>query len=614
MTIHSLLPPPANLQQIMSDLQPADFSRLGPDTGIAGTTATMSDTGAGAISSHQWLDALNPAVSQLAFHNVATLAPDASGFADAVRSGTPGFDYVLAAMSSAAYDPANASIPGWEVAGADQLPPGFAEAVHNDPDITLEMQPDGSFRCTQTGLEVVVFTDGRGNYVAAFAGTNEPLDWFTNVSNATGGQVNLTRQGNRAYDQGIGFVGMLNEYAGPGHLVVTGHSLGGGLAASAAWVHGIPAVTFNAAGASVFTLDKNGADNPLGLVFGDEEREGLVRNHVLEGDPLTWLQEYSLLAPLIPDGAGETIIHDNATADSWLLGLNSPLELHGIAGVMTAMETQVPTIASIDTAEDGGTLVTVRIPAEGNIIVEVVVEFAGDAEGQAAAGDFIRDFPLTGQVPNDGPGTVVSRTDVHLGPWSTGDGALQATIDSNSAQLTEHADGSRTISVNLSEGGATLEQDLHYRPDGTLERIETTVQYNDGATLTIHQDFDTNGEEVLDDRRYHLHFLDHGGNPVVLVLDEAGMQELNHTTVTARDNAGWGLPMLDSVFGEDGSPLVGEGNIGFAISLVRTEGNDAQAGMADYLLAISTMGDGDNNPRTSIALPGELVPADPDQG
>lgn len=593
----------------VSTAAPATAMNVPAHTSVSATNGivALENTRNGAANFYS-VGVLHPTIASHALMSSQSTTTTSASFADQVRSGTPGFDLILAQMSKGAYAPSNVAIPGWSVATPNNMPPGFADSLPPG----VEMLPDGRIVCQETGLQAVIYTDGAGHYVLAFAGTdpNSFSDWSTNVSNGTSGMINLNPNDplGRAYAQGIQITGLLADSVGKENVVVTGHSLGGGMAAAASWVQGVPAVTFNAAGPSIATLIHNQADVSGGELFGfSGDHSASIRNYVLDGEPLTWFQENSGLAPR---AVGENIRLDNATADSWLLGLKSPLALHGINGVIAAMQTSAPSILNVEQTDTGGTRITVFVPTSEHAGEQLVIEFDASAEGQAAANAFIHDFPMTGQTQTSG-GTVVSRSEVHLGPWATGSSALADTMANNSAIITEHADGSRTVAVSIDGGNATLQQQLHYRPDGTLERIDTTVQYGDGATLTIQQRFDDNGKELIDQRRYQLAYQDEAGNPVVMQFDETGMQELMALTQTARENNGNGLPMLDPLFADDGTALLGEGTIGFAISLVRTEGIDGVNGLDDYLFTITQHGDGDGDARTFAPLPEQAEPIAP---
>ncbi len=102
-------------------------------------------------------------------------------------------------------------------------------------------------------------------------------------------------------------------------LTMTGHSLGGGLAADAAIATGRSAVTFNAAGLNPLTVLDEG-----GLSFG-----GSVINYSVEGEILTELQSHTIA----PGSFGMQYQIAPAAQDAGY----SPIQLHYISSVMDAL-------------------------------------------------------------------------------------------------------------------------------------------------------------------------------------------------------------------------------------------------------------------------------------
>jgi len=110
------------------------------------------------------------------------------------------------------------------------------------------------------GFKAMVYQDyitGKDQYVLAFGGTDDTFleaikgggDWSNNWNQVFGHEI-------PQYDAAMEIADSLIEESNipKGHLVVTGHSLGGGLASAAAVVAGAPADTFNAAGLNARTL------------------------------------------------------------------------------------------------------------------------------------------------------------------------------------------------------------------------------------------------------------------------------------------------------------------------------------------------------------------------
>lgn len=84
-----------------------------------------------------------------------------------------------------------------------------------------------------------IYSDNQ-QYVLSFAGTNDRHDWLSNIRQAVGYE-------DVQYNEAVA-LGKTAKMAFGDALVITGHSLGGGLAATAALATGTFAVTFNAAG------------------------------------------------------------------------------------------------------------------------------------------------------------------------------------------------------------------------------------------------------------------------------------------------------------------------------------------------------------------------------
>lgn len=126
-----------------------------------------------------------------------------------------------------------------------------------------------------------------GHYVYALQGTNltDINDWLNNILQGSGfeaDQYKLVLENGR----------MLVEQLGRENLEFTGHSLGGGLAATVATVTGVKAITFNAAGVHANTLKKYDKT--------PEDARLWVTNYFIPGEILTFLQ----VKTLMPDAIG----------------------------------------------------------------------------------------------------------------------------------------------------------------------------------------------------------------------------------------------------------------------------------------------------------------------
>lgn len=148
---------------------------------------------------------------------------------------------------------------GWRVADGDDL-----ARLGLDPS-DLE-EAGSSFRAR-------VYANAEGGYVVAFRGSVTGEDWRNNFQQGLGFDSGH-------YDKAL-VIGERLRAAGE-DVVLTGHSLGGGLASAAAVASGLEADTFNAAGLSDDTLEAaraNGAAAPK------------VDAYYLEGDPLSRVQD-----------------------------------------------------------------------------------------------------------------------------------------------------------------------------------------------------------------------------------------------------------------------------------------------------------------------------------
>ncbi len=170
------------------------------------------------------------------------------------------------------------------------------------------------------GLKAGIYWDHAASnpneYVLAFAGTEDLRDWITNV-------LNFVAPGELQYLSAMTLVEILQFVPAFDSLSLTGHSLGGGLASAAAVAINVPAVTFNASGFPLHTLEE--PNNPGVFVYGEasvqryHNSQNLIDNFVVYFEPtrrdvpdiLTWIQgaATSIHTPLgiisIPHARGE---------------------------------------------------------------------------------------------------------------------------------------------------------------------------------------------------------------------------------------------------------------------------------------------------------------------
>ncbi|GIU51072.1 hypothetical protein TUM4438_39390 [Shewanella sairae] len=185
-----------------------------------------------------------------------------------------------------------------------------------------------------------------------YRGTNNGVtgkkDWMTNGAQGIGKQT-------KQYDQAMDLALQVKRSLGK-EVEIVGHSLGGGLAASAVGVTGIKGYSFNSAGLHENTVNRRG-----GLKM--EKIKGLIQSQSVDGEVLTLLQSNrGVVAPLLT-GVGSVLGGTVGTAIGGILGaaiLNSgaapeapgnmrelesieggnPVTRHGMEQVIAGIEAQ----------------------------------------------------------------------------------------------------------------------------------------------------------------------------------------------------------------------------------------------------------------------------------
>lgn len=251
---------------------------------------------------------------------------DAASF-DAQVRGREGkaVDLELAQIAQAVYDPGTRTVGDWtRLDDAALLQAGIDPASLEDPG---------------TGFRAGLYTDGEGRYVLAFAGSNDLNDWLNNLRQGIGIDA-------EQYEQAAQLAVRADTAFGD-QLVITGHSLGGGLAATASLATGNAAVTFNAAGVSDATIRDLGLDPAAAKA---DAEAGQIRRYAVEGELLTRLQEDDLLTrALMPDAIGHAIELSDPDPLSFWERLNPyevlighPTALHMMNNVVQALRNDAP--------------------------------------------------------------------------------------------------------------------------------------------------------------------------------------------------------------------------------------------------------------------------------
>jgi surface antigen len=168
-------------------------------------------------------------------------------------------DYAL--LSSAIYDfgtPKYVPVPNWEPINSSTLLLDEKQTVFSDP---------------VNGFSAQVYVSGR-RLAIVFEGTTQIVDWSTDIAAWLGAPPGQ-------YQDALDFVGGIVAAAGAKYdVVLTGHSLGGGLAAYAALYYGKKAVVFNAAGLGGGMRSKIPGDNLT-------QQASLVTCVDVNGDPVS---------------------------------------------------------------------------------------------------------------------------------------------------------------------------------------------------------------------------------------------------------------------------------------------------------------------------------------
>lgn len=287
--------------------------------------AAKPDTSTPQHSSTQQL-AYNPQVAKLTSFQTHQPPP---GFAQQVggKDAKP-IDLDLAKLAQDSYDLDNKNIDGWTRLSDDQL-----KAADIDP---------ASLNDTSTGFRAAIYQDGKGDYVLAFKGTSGLNDWKADATQALG--LNTAQ-----YDEATALATKAKAAFG-NNLVLTGHSLGGGLASTAAVITDTPAVTFNAAGVNDATLQRLAPEGNVSAMK-QAANDGLVRRYAVQGDVLTGEQQTGVARGLIPQALGHEIQLRDPNKPAWYLeapGLNlitdtvSGVKDHLMGAVLTALQNDQP--------------------------------------------------------------------------------------------------------------------------------------------------------------------------------------------------------------------------------------------------------------------------------
>ena len=269
-----------------------------------------------------------------------TRASEASAthFANRVRGLDPQpIDLVFARLNHDVYKDHASRVDNWRPVPIEEL------AAHGIRPSDLENR--------HTGFRARFYADEDGNYALVFCGTNQGKDWKHNFGQGAGLE-------DRQYEKAIDLSRKAHRAFGP-NLVLTGHSLGGGLASAGALATNAPAVTFNSSGLHDNTIER------LNLEPAATRRllasNGQIRRYAVDNEILTDLQEHRLLTRhLLPDAIGHRIdLPDPDPMPRWQrlipgASLKHGVDVHGMDAVLRAQAMAQPSLA--DAAHPGHAL------------------------------------------------------------------------------------------------------------------------------------------------------------------------------------------------------------------------------------------------------------------
>jgi hypothetical protein len=236
-------------------------------------------------------------------------------------------------------NPADPNIPALQLAmvssnvygDGGQLPPNILKLT---PDDIADLGLDPTAFHTASGMNAGLYYDlDTGQYILAYAGTVvgfSKLSALTITADVTQALGLSTPQ----YTDAINLAESVDAATGS-NLVITGHSLGGGLAAAAALATGDNAVTFNAAGLSSATLNRYNLDA--------SQANSLIQNYSVRGEILSTAQSTGgQFLTAILTGIATGIPYSLPSAVGTQISLTpassaSPLTLHKIGSVISAL-------------------------------------------------------------------------------------------------------------------------------------------------------------------------------------------------------------------------------------------------------------------------------------
>lgn len=320
----------------------------------------------------------------------------------------------------------------------------------------------GLLHDSKSGFDASLYRDATGAVVVAYAGSDELKDWKHNLRQGLGLQ-------DAQYDQAIALAQQAKQAFG-NEVVLTGQSLGGGLAAAASMVSEVPAVTFNAAGVHDRTLERYGFDAD---VLKREAEHGLIRTYHVKNELLTHLQEDSVpLKWAMPDAAGHKIElpdPDPLTFFERLVPgqmLKHRLDLHFIDAVMEAQDLSQLKVRQRNPGVGPETIGNAD-STSNRLLRNAVDGLSGQRQQLGLAGDE-QFFNVAASVALHARTDGLRRID-HLLPSHGGDAVFSVQgAQHDPAHLRSHVDLARASEVPAQASAARLrEHDLQAQLQGT---------------------------------------------------------------------------------------------------------------------------------------------------
>ncbi|MCW4453410.1 hypothetical protein OK348_01150 [Flavobacterium sp. MXW15] len=335
---------------------------------------------------------------------------------------------------------------------ATALPGGWTRL--EDAELRAAGIDPSALRDARSGFDAAFYRAPDGKVALALCGTDQLRDWPQNIGQGLGletaqfeNAIHLARSARNAFGN---------------DLVLTGHSLGGGLASAAALVTDTPAITYNASGVHNNTLEREGLDPAAAKEYA---AEGLIRSYHVKNELLTHLQEKSLpLRWVMPDAIGHRIELPDPEPLSFgkrlIPGamLKHRLDLHGIDAVMDAQDLQQ--LRARETAQQNGiVLPATTLSTGGQLFNDAVDKLEPQRQRLGLEGDSAF-FNTAGSIAAQSGGDGLTRID-HLLPGEGRVFAVQGEL-ADPAHRRSHIDLAPAMETPLQQNLALLQQqDAH---------------------------------------------------------------------------------------------------------------------------------------------------------